>query len=111
MASTSKYGGASHTPEELADPDLPVRIHRAEIGFVDRKEESSLGTSSSPSTEKPEKSDDKPKATPRKAVRTTGNRSGRQGTETDSTARSTDGDGPSNDSKPSYDDDDFFDDI
>lgn len=102
MASTSKYGGASHTPEELADPDLPVRIQRAEIGFVDRKEEPSPGNSSSPSTPKQEKHDEQLKAPPRKAARTTGNRSKAQ-TPEDSTVDSTDGDGQNSGTQPSDD--------
>jgi len=52
MAKGTRYGGMSHTPEELADPDLPVRIKRAEIGFVDRQEvEPSVGMDSSQSSE------------------------------------------------------------
>lgn len=106
MASTSRHGGASHTPAELADPDLPVRITRPEIGFVDWKEEPLAGNNSSPSTPKQEKPDETPKAAPRKAARTTGNRSKAQ-TPEDSTADSTDGDGQSKDTQPSDDPFDF----
>lgn len=107
MASTSKYGGASHTPEELADPDLPVRIKRAEIGFVDRKEESpSAGNNSKASEQNASKSDEQQKTVSRKAARTTANRSKAQAAE-DSTADSTDGNGQSNDTPQSADPFDF----
>lgn len=104
MAQTSRYGGPSITPEEAADPfppERPVRVRRPELGLVDREpykadeEESPSatdGTDSSQSSESELKSGEKPKATPRKVARTTGNRSTPQETETASAASSTDGD-------------------
>lgn len=110
MASSTRYGGASYTPEELADPDLPaVIIKRAELGYVDRpaveemEDESSLGNSSTPSTEKPPTSDDKPNQSPRKPARMTGNRSKQQESKGSSTAHSTDGDGRETGSQQSDD--------
>ncbi len=119
MAQNSRYGGPSITPEEAADPALPsampIRVRRPEVGPMKRaqadtakpvvveEDPPSVGNSSKPSTEKPQASDEKPKTTPRKAARTTENRSKAVDTETDSSAHTTDGDGRSNASKPSDD--------
>lgn len=111
MASTSKYGGASYTADELADPDLPaVIIRRAELGYVDRKPQPdipegdppSLGNNSSPSEQNQSTPDEQPKAAPRKPARTTGNRLKPHQVE-DSTADSTDGSGQSSVIPPSDD--------
>lgn len=97
MASSTRHGGPSYTPDELADPDLPaVIVKRAELGYVDRKEKEGKssqktdGGDSTQSSEKqathtnsPEKADPKP-------ARMTANRSKARKTE-DSTAHSTDG--------------------
>lgn len=121
MASTSRYGGPSLTPEESADPSPPsrperVRVHRAELGFVDqprpdvpKEVESFPGDNSSASTPKQQTSDDKPKAAPRKRARTTENHSSPIAKEPDSSVHSMDGDGPNNETPPS--DEDLFDDI
>lgn len=108
MASSGKYTGASYTPAELSDPQLPtVIIRRAEIGFVDRTEESpSVGNNSTASDKNASTSDEQPKTASRKAARTTGNRSKAQ-TPEDSTADSTDGNGQTSATLPSADPFDF----
>lgn len=126
MASTSRYGGPSYTPDELSDPDLPaVIIRRAELGFVDRpaevevpaetsKEEESSpkedGGGSTPSGEKPQTESDKLKTPGRKRARTTGNPSSQTGqtsgaASTDGSGHETGTDSPEDDS----DEDDFSD--
>lgn len=104
MAQASKHGGPSITPEEAADPSppsRPFRVRRPELGKVDREpyrpdEEEvpvSPGGRSTQSSTKDKTSDEQPKAVPRKAARTTGNRSRPAEKETDSTVHSTDGSG------------------
>lgn len=79
MASTSKYGGPSLTPDELADPSPPLRkwLTRAEIGYVDRKEEpqsvTTDGGGSIQSSKNEAQSSDKPKASRRKPAQTMAN--------------------------------------
>lgn len=123
MARASRYGGPSHTPAELADPDLPVRIRRAEIGFVDRQEvELSAGTGSSQSSKSEQASSDKSNQRPQRPALMTESHSSQPEKETDSTADSMDGAGQKAISKPSVrkrparvrttddtEDDDFFD--
>lgn len=94
MAKGTRYGGASLTEAESADPlsPQPVRVRRAEIGPMKREvkeEESSLGNSSSPSSENEPKSDDETKASPRQPARTTVSHSSQPEKETDDTVRST----------------------
>lgn len=98
MASSTRFGGASYTEAELADPSPPVRIHRAELGYIDRpaeqEEESSPnkdGGDSTPSGESAPTGNDKPKTPARKRARTTGNHSSQ--TAQTSGADSTDGNG------------------
>lgn len=49
MAKGTRYGGASLTKAESLDPESPqpVRVRRAEIGYVDREVTSSVGMDSS----------------------------------------------------------------
>lgn len=84
MASTSRYGGASYTAEELADPSPPaVIIRRAELGYVDRPIEPSgeepsqteAGGDSILSGESVPTENVKPKTSARKRARTTENHS------------------------------------
>lgn len=116
MASTSKYGGASYTPAELADPELPqVIIRRAELGYVDRpatrtEEETSWhqdGGDSIPSGESAPIESDKPKTSARKRARTTGNHSNQTAQTSD--ADSTDGNGHETETASPKDDDPFAD--
>lgn len=94
MARASRYGGPSHTPAELADPDLPVRIRRAEIGFVDRQEvEPSVGTHSSQSSKSGKTSDNRSSHSLPQPAPTTENPSSQPEQETGSDAHSTDTDG------------------
>lgn len=88
MAKSTKHGGDSYTPEELADPNPPVRIQRAELGKVDQP---SVGTDSSPSSESDSKPSDRTSHSHRKPVPMTENLSGAQESGTDSGAHSTDG--------------------
>lgn len=104
MARATRAGGPSHTPAELADPDLPVRIRRAEIGYIDRPKEESLsqdGGGSTQSSENESTASDRPTAARRKRAPTTASHSSQQEMETDSTAHTTDGDGRSSRSKQS----------
>ena len=97
MAKGTRYGGASHTPDELADPDPQpyVRIRRAEIGFVDRAEvPSSVGMDFSQSSEKENSQSDSENQSRRQPAQTTENLSNQQATETDSDAPMTGTDGP-----------------
>ncbi len=97
MAKGTRYGGASHTPEELADPDPQpyVRIRRAEIGFVDRAEvPSSAGMDSSQSSENENSQSDSENHSRRQPAPMTENRSSPQDTATDSDAHTTGTDGP-----------------
>lgn len=94
MAKGTRYGGASLTEAESADPlsPQPVRVRRAEIGPMKREvkeEESSLGNSSNPSSENEPKSDAETKASPRQPARTTVSHSSQPEKETGDTARST----------------------
>lgn len=118
MASTSRHGGPSWTADELADPDLPaVIIRRAEIGYVDRKEKEepksalAVGGDSIRSSEKPAKSNDKPKPPLLKPAPTTANRSKAEQVGS-SSAHSTGGSTPSKPAPPSVKDDlDEFDEF
>lgn len=63
MAKGTRYGGASLTADESADPQSPqpVRVRRAEIGPMKREVKevaTSPGSSSNPSSEKEQKSND-----------------------------------------------------
>jgi hypothetical protein len=115
MASASKYGGASYTEAELADPSppvRPVRVRRPELGLVDREpylpdeeeESPSPGGDSTQSSESNTTSESKSKAVPRKAAPTTANRSKAQVQAEDSIVRSTGGAGRS---KATQQSDDF----
>jgi len=90
VAKSTKGGGPSFTPEELADTDgpPPVRIRRAELGVVDQCRPG--GKSSSESAQKAQQSDE-PTNVPPPAL-TTENPSSK--TDQDSGAPSTDGDIP-----------------
>lgn len=99
MASSTRYGGASYTDAELADPVLPepIRVRRAELGTVDQplevqEDETWDGGNSIPSSGNKSSSSSKRKASPRKPAPTTENHSSPPVTE-DSTVHSTDGDG------------------
>lgn len=101
MAQNSRYGGPSITPEEASDPsppEMPVRVRRPEIGYVDRetKEDPSSpqdGGGSTQSSKSEKKSDDKPNPSPRKPARTTVSHSKVQAEES-FTAHTTDGPTP-----------------
>ncbi len=113
MAKSTRFGGPSHTEDELNDPHPPRRIMRPEIGYVDQapglptveEDESSAqdGGDSKQSTPKQETENERQTPSPRKAARTTANRSKAVDTETASSAHSTDGDGQSKENKPSDD--------
>ncbi len=113
MASTSKYTGASYTENELADPDLPaaIRIRRPEIGYVDQTPKEDKENPSSPqqgggdstqSSAKRETANDKPNPSPRKAARSTANRS-KSHQQASGTAHSTDGDTPETETESAED--------
>lgn len=91
MARSTRARGASYTPEELNDPDPPaVIIRRAELGYVDRKEEvPSVGMDSSPPSEKDSKSSEIVTANPPQPAPEMESHSGAQEAEMDSTAHST----------------------
>lgn len=105
MASSTKAGGASFTPDEANDPDKAIyRPKRAEIGYIDRpeqEEEPSVGTDSSQSSEKDKSPSDSEKPSRRQPARTTVSHSKQPEKETDSGAPSTDTDGQKTTRKPS----------
>ena len=102
MAKGTRYGGMSHTPAELADPDLPVRIKRAEIGYVDRQEvEPSVGMGSSQSSENENSQSDSESQSPPLPAHTTESLSDPREAGTVSTAHTTVGVGPRKTARPS----------
>ena len=102
MAKGTRYGGMSHTPNELADPDLPVRIKRAEIGYVDRTEESpSVGMDYSQPSESENSQSGRGNQLLPQPAHTTENRSVPQEKVMDSTAHTTVGAGPRKTARPS----------
>jgi hypothetical protein len=77
MAKATRYGGASLTEAESADPKSPqpARVRRYEVGPIPRQQEqedtSSPGNSSKQSTVKDQKSDEENEPSRRQPARTT----------------------------------------
>lgn len=95
MAKSTRAGGPSFTPDELADPHPPVVIRRAMLGG----EPSSVGTHSLESSENEQQSSGQEMLDLREPVQTTENPS--PPTEgADSVVDSTDGDGQTEMPKP-----------
>lgn len=107
MASSTRHGGDSYTPDEMNDPSPPdpIKIRRAEIGYIDQAEEETPspektdGGDSTRSSKKDPTSSDSPKPHAPKAAPTTGNRSSQ--TDQDSGARSTGGNTQTGQHRPS----------